>query len=496
VAPDDILRMLDQRISAAAAAVIGVEAAEPDSAPGYATSVFLPRLLEQARSSSSPAVVWLILTAVTGRFPSVETIRRVQRSIRLDPPDEVERVLLWTAITSAGKSRLDLPMRVVSHPVIDVDTSGRSDYQSGIHRVVRETVSRWIVRHDVELAIWDDTYSVFRSAAPREHGRVTRYGGPFLPGVDDAAYEPELIVPWDTVVVLPDVPLGAPAEALTGIALYSGNRLTAVGYDLIPITSAETRPLHEAVAAGEWLVPLKAAHRIAGISNSATAEFKGFAQMLSAQGLSGPKVEEVKLPAGAPPDWFTVPERTTHPTPRFVFSGTREPHKNHRALLYAAERLWAEGLDFEVRLIGGNGWTDEHVGDTIKRLKADRRRLVDLGRVTEEDLWTELATADGVVFVSLHEGYGLPVAEALAVGTPVLTTSYGSQAEIARDGGCLVADPRDDESLVTALRRFVADSALRGELAREARERPRVSWNGYADELWDFLVSRVLEEMR
>ena len=46
-----------------------------------------------------------------------------------------------------GQSRIDLPMRIVTHPVIDVDTSGRSDYQSGIHRVVRETVSRWVQRH-------------------------------------------------------------------------------------------------------------------------------------------------------------------------------------------------------------------------------------------------------------------------------------------------------------------------------------------------------------
>ena len=60
-----------------------------------------------------------------------------------------------------------------------------------------------------------------RSAAPREVGRVTRFGGDFIAGVDDAAYEQELIVPWNTVVVLPDVPLGGPAEALAGIAQCS-----------------------------------------------------------------------------------------------------------------------------------------------------------------------------------------------------------------------------------------------------------------------------------
>ena len=139
-----------------------------------------------------------------------------------------------------------------------------------------------------------------RTAAPREVGRVTRFGADFAVGVDDAPHEQELIVPWDTVVVLPDVPLGGPAEVLTGIAQCSGNELVAIGYDLIPITSAETRPAHEPGAAGEWLVPLKSARRIAGISSSATTEFRGFAKMLAAQGLRGPKVEEVRLPAPKP----------------------------------------------------------------------------------------------------------------------------------------------------------------------------------------------------
>jgi glycosyltransferase involved in cell wall biosynthesis len=80
------------------------------------------------------------------------------------------------------------------------------------------------------------------------------------------------------------------------------------------------------------------------------------------------------------------------------------------------------------------------------------------------------------------------VVEALAVGTPVLTTSYGSQGEIARDGGCLTADPRDEESIVTALRRLVTEPELRRSLAHEAGERPRVSWDEYATALWDFLV--------
>lgn len=473
----------------AAKVILGDTPTEMDELPGSTTARLLPRLLRRARETPHPSTLWLIFTAVAGRFPTADNVRRLQRAMSLDSLEEVERTVLLMARKSAGSARMDLPMRIVTDPIVDVNSSGRLDYQTGIQRVVRETVSRWAEQHVIELAIWTDAYTAFRSPAPQEIERVLRFGGDPAHDVDEIPYVQELLVPWNTVVVLPDVPIGGPSEALTGIALCSGNQLCAVGYDVIPITSAETRPLQDAMAAGEWLVPLKAAHRIAGISTSATAEFTGFAQMLAAQGLRGPMVREVKLPDSTAPSWFRPPERVKRDTPRIVFIGTREPHKNHRALLYAAERLWVDGLQFEVRMVGGNGWTDEHVRETIARLKADGRALVDVGRVSEEALWNELASADAAAFASLHEGYGLPIVEALAVGTPVLTTSYGSQAEVAADGGCLLADPRDDESLVAALSRLVTDADLRDSLSREARERAGTTWDGYADELWEFLVA-------
>lgn len=490
---DDVLRRLDRRLIDAAGVLLEYVHTEADADAGDAAAILLPRLLIHARDTNSQSATWLILTAVAARFPTADQVRRVQRSMRFHELDVVERDLLVSAWQAPPVGRLDLDMRIVTDPLIDVDTSARSDYQSGIHRVVRETMSRWAHAHTIELAVWDDTYAIYRSAAPQESGRVFRYGVEDSAG---AAYTPEMLVPWNTVVVLPDVPIGRPSEVLAGVALCSGNRVSAIGYDLIPITSAETRPLQDSAAAGEWLVPLKAADRIAAISTSAKAEFEGFTQMLEAQGLSGPVVREVRLTGNAAPSWFRPTPQPDRMSPRIVLSGTREPHKNHRALLYAAERLWAEGLEFEVRLVGGNGWTDEHVGATISRLKHDGRALVDLGRVSEETLWRELAGADVVAFASLHEGYGLPVVEALAVGTPVLTASYGSQAEIASEGGCLTADPHDDESLVAALRRLVTEPELRDELAREARERPRATWDDYAAELWQFLVTRDDQEAR
>jgi glycosyltransferase involved in cell wall biosynthesis len=93
------------------------------------------------------------------------------------------------------------------------------------------------------------------------------------------------------------------------------------------------------------------------------------------------------------------------------------------------------------------------------------------------------------VFPSLHEGYGLPVAESLALGTPAITTVYGSTAEIAADGGCLLVDPRDDDSLVSAIRTLLVDDDVLARLHAEIAARPARTWDDYATELWQELVA-------
>jgi glycosyltransferase involved in cell wall biosynthesis len=169
--------------------------------------------------------------------------------------------------------------------------------------------------------------------------------------------------------------------------------------------------------------------------------------------------------------------------------GSQEPHKNQRAALHAAERLWREGLDFEVRLAGGPGWSDDVLRPAIERLAEARRPITALGRVSDVQLKDEMRSADFVFFASLHEGYGLPVVEALACGTPVVTSNFGSQLEIAEGGGCLVVDPRNDDEVTDAIRRLLTIPDELRRLRSEALARPVRTWNEYAAELWDFLCA-------
>jgi len=156
-------------------------------------------------------------------------------------------------------------------------------------------------------------------------------------------------------------------------------------------------------------------------------------------------------------------------------------------VLHAAERLWREGLRFELKFIGGGGWRTEFDA-SMNQLAAAGRPVSVAVRISDEELWGLYRRARFTVFASLHEGYGLPVAESLAYGTPALTTNYGSTAEIAAEGGALTVDPRDDDALVDAMRRLLTDDALITELQQAARSRPVRTWDDYARELWDVLA--------
>lgn len=488
--PSHILTALDQRFGAAAGVLLRRNATDltGDWLPGTLSARLLPQLIAICADPGRQDARWLVLTAAFGAFPTSDQLIEFGREVELSATERIESALLARVISDPGRGRVDLPMTIVAGgTVLDVDFCARYDTHTGIHHVVRETMPRWNTEHEVTAVAWIDQYTAFRTLAPREDDRVFAHGGATMSDpAADAAYRPELVVPWRSVVVLADVPNPRASGLLAALAKFSGNVLSMIGYDMIPITSAEMRPAADANAFAQYLGVVKHAHRVAGISRSAAAEFAGFTHSLTAQGVPGPEVREVLLASEAPQATDLSP-RPRGPRPVMLCVGSREPHKNQRAGLHAAERLWREGLDFEVRMVGGPGWSDAVLQPAIDRLNNAGRPLTDLGRVSDAVLLDEMRSADFVFFASLHEGYGLPVAEALACGTPVITSNFGSQQEIAELGGCLTVDPRDDDEVTDAVRRLLTKPDELQRLRAEAVARPVRTWDEYASELWAFL---------
>jgi glycosyltransferase involved in cell wall biosynthesis len=150
--------------------------------------------------------------------------------------------------------------------------------------------------------------------------------------------------------------------------------------------------------------------------------------------------------------------------------GTIEPRKNLVRLVEAFALLQRHGgPSCSLLFAGHRGWKDEAVFAAVERLGlGDRVRF--LGHVPAEELVALYNLADVLVVPSLYEGFGLPVIEAMACGTPVVTSPGGALAEVAGDAAELI-DPYDVESIAAALRRTLQAPDLRRELGDRGRER-------------------------
>jgi glycosyltransferase involved in cell wall biosynthesis len=173
--------------------------------------------------------------------------------------------------------------------------------------------------------------------------------------------------------------------------------------------------------------------------------------------------------------------------PFILTVATLEPRKNLPRLVEAfACTSAAQAGTCELVLAGARGWSTEGLDAVIGR---HRDVVRPLGFVPDEELSALYAEATAFAFPSLEEGFGLPVLEAMAVGTAVLTSNRSSLPEVAGDAAALV-DPEDTQAITQGLDRLMGDSSLREELGRRGRERATgFTWQRTAQATLDYLRS-------
>jgi len=167
--------------------------------------------------------------------------------------------------------------------------------------------------------------------------------------------------------------------------------------------------------------------------------------------------------------------------PYILSVGSLEPGKNRARLVRALHALGADGLEATLAVAGQPAWHHEDDFALVRELGMERRVRF-LGYVPDDDLPALYAAADVFVMPALYEGFGLPVIEAMACGTPVLTSDTGATAEVAGDAAVLV-DPRSVDEIRDGLRRLLGDEGLRSDLRARGLERAsQFSWGRAAAE--------------
>jgi glycosyltransferase involved in cell wall biosynthesis len=174
-----------------------------------------------------------------------------------------------------------------------------------------------------------------------------------------------------------------------------------------------------------------------------------------------------------------------------LYVGNFKPHKNLARLVRAFARLpeSARG-SHQLVLAGSLDAFTASLRDEARALALDERVRFP-GFVAEADLAALYGGATALVFPSLLEGFGVPVLEAMACGTPVVCSDIAPLAELAEDAALLV-DPWREEAIAAGIAQALADEALRCRLAAAGRRRAALFTSaGSADAIRDVLAEAV-----
>jgi len=161
------------------------------------------------------------------------------------------------------------------------------------------------------------------------------------------------------------------------------------------------------------------------------------------------------------------------PTDYILFTGNLEPRKNILGMLEAYEQLDASLRDkYALVLAGSRGWLDQTIQNEIKRQQEAGVRIVQLGYVDSAQLPALYSGATLFVFPSLYEGFGIPLLEAMACGTPAIAGNNSSQLEVVGDAAMLV-NSESSQDIAKKIGQVLADKALSKSMATKGLDQAK-----------------------
>ena len=168
--------------------------------------------------------------------------------------------------------------------------------------------------------------------------------------------------------------------------------------------------------------------------------------------------------------------------------GTLEPRKNHATALRALTRLKASGLELQLVITGGAGWLFDPISAQVDKLGLEED-VIFTDYVPQADVPALYSGAVCTLMPSLYEGFGFPVLESMACGTPVVCSNASSLPEVVGDAALMHA-PTDHEALAANVQRILAESDLVEGLCQRGRDRAaQYRWSTCAKRTADLYVA-------
>lgn len=262
-------------------------------------------------------------------------------------------------------------------------------------------------------------------------------------------------------------------------------------HDLTPLLHPQTHRLKVRLSVLPFLRSTLEQARLVAVDSEATAQDLRTHYPASGQKLRvvHPGVDPEFHPA-PPADIDRVRRELGCPQGYLLYAGTLEPRKNLGLLLDAWEALRRDDADTPpLVIVGPYGWRSCHLLDRIERLAADGLHY--LGRLPRERQVEVVQAASIFVYPSLYEGFGLPPAEAMACGLPVVVSDRSSLPEVVGDAG-LQVDPESAGDLASAIRRLLDEPTLARDLGEKAQDRSRrFDWEVSAQQMEEILLEAL-----
>ena len=395
----------------------------------------------------------------------------------------------WIELAQA--MALSIPPRLAPRQLlVDISELVQRDSKSGIQRVVH-SILKQLLAHPPEGFKVEPVY-----ATPDQGYRYARRFTLRFLNCSESVLADDIIEfrAGDLFLGLDLQPQVVPAQQAFYQQLRNhGVRVQFVVYDLLPITLPKAFPDGAAKPHEAWLKVVVKSDGVVCISKAVADEVAGWLKTNVPPRQRPFKIDwfhlgadiDVPSPSKGMPDGAEAELGILAKRPSFLMVGTLEPRKGHAQTLAAFEKLWTEGVEVNLVLVGKQGWMTESLADRLRGHPQLSKRLFWLESISDEYLEKVYAASTCLIFASEGEGFGLPLIEAARHKLPIIARDIPSFREVAGEHAFYFRG-LDVLALENAVKEWLALNAK--SLAPQSVGMPWLTWRQSAAQL----LARIL----